>query len=190
MVNSRRVVGNTVPTRAAWLESTFCMATLPDGSTSAATLSMSFAVPSQQATRQLSDKYSLSKKKSSASNTFVCVVVSPSKIKLQKTSLGYQPVLAFISSNAAATVLPRLTSCTVCAALPCLDDCGMAIWEVTINVSSSLSTPTAITIAVFCTSTSPKSPDTNNWSVYRKLRQRLLQWKLLVNQVQVWLRLP
>ena len=144
-----------MPTRSAWVESTLLMAIEPALSISAWVFKISLASPSQQATRQLSDIYSSSEKKSRASIAFFSNVFSPSTISLQKTSLGYQPVLALICLNASAIVLPRLTSSTVWVALPCLDDSGTAICEVRINVSSSLSTPTASTIAVFCTSSIP-----------------------------------
>jgi hypothetical protein len=170
MENSRRVEVSTVPTRTEWEDSTFCIAKLPDGSTSAVTLRRSAASPWQVAIKQLSERYSSKRKKSSASKTLFCAVFSPRIIRWQKTSFGYQPVFALISSNACATVSPRLTSCTVSVDLPCFADCGMAICEVKIKVSSSLSIPTAITMAVLCTSTSPKSPETNKNK--RKVRIR------------------
>ena len=75
-------------------------------------LRISLAVPSQAATKQLSDIYSSRMKKSSASNTLLFIVSSPSTSRLQNTSLGYQPVLALIWLKASATVSPRLSICT------------------------------------------------------------------------------
>ena len=161
MANSRKVVGSTVPTRSAWAESTFSMARLLVESTSAALSSTALACPSHAARRQSLERYSSRMKKSSASNTSVSVAFSPKRMRLQKTSLGYQPVFALISSNACATVFPRLTSCTDLEESPCLDGCGTAICEVMMNSFSSLSMATAVTMAVFSTSSNPKSLEKN-----------------------------
>ena len=85
-----------MPTFSACADSTLPAATEEMGSMGVVVSRMAFAVPSHAATRQLSDIYSSRKKKSSASNTLCFTVSSPSTIRLQNTSLGYQPVLTLI----------------------------------------------------------------------------------------------